>query len=105
MESMGPGGATFAQVCLLLNVFGTAISYLVATSSILELVIGVFTDDPPEILKRRNIVFIIGFLVVLPLGLFRQMGALRFTSLSGDIKFTSTFVGVNFRGRLPSRFQ
>jgi len=83
MESMGPGGATFAQVCLLLNVFGTAISYLVATSSILELVIGVFTDDPPEILKRRNIVFIIGFLVVLPLGLFRQMGALRFTSLSG----------------------
>jgi len=84
LKSMGVRGAQFAQVCLLLNVFGTAISYLVAAASILELVFDViFKHGTPTLLTQRNLVCFIGSLIVFPLALNRQMGALRFTSLSG----------------------
>lgn len=83
----GPWADIFAQTCLLLNLYGTSISYMVASGSMLSKVlrqaVGRVEDGSPlpYYLSAQFITIVTTTAVVMPLCLLRTMGALRFSSL------------------------
>jgi len=83
----GPRMSYFAQAMLLLNLYGTCISYIVAAGNLITPVVkiafGYKTDElvVPFYLETRFIMVFCTSVIVLPLALQRTMGALRYASL------------------------
>mmetsp|Transcript_6169 Transcript_6169/g.9667 ORF Transcript_6169/g.9667 Transcript_6169/m.9667 type:complete len:459 (+) Transcript_6169:33-1409(+) len=71
----------FAQVALLCNLYGTSISYIVASGTMISKVLGVIFDSSSIYLGPKYVMAISTCLIILPLCLLRTMGALRYTSL------------------------
>ncbi|GBG33801.1 Sodium-coupled neutral amino acid transporter 5 [Hondaea fermentalgiana] len=80
----GPRTSLFAQIMLLLNLYGTSISYIVASGSMISRTLQtIFDDYESKILQQKTVMLVTTLLIVVPLCLLRTMGALRYSSLIG----------------------
>ncbi|ETO09713.1 hypothetical protein RFI_27670 [Reticulomyxa filosa] len=79
--SWGRHLANFTQVLLLVQNFGSFISYEVAFGGLLDLVWKVVIDDKTDIYAW--VVLVITWVIIFPLSLLNSMSALQFTSLLG----------------------
>jgi len=80
----GPRLSLFAQIMLILNLYGTSISYIVASGSMVSRTLQtIFDDFESKILQQQTVMLVTTILIVMPLCLLRTMGALRYSSLIG----------------------
>jgi len=79
MHTYGDGLALFIQIVLLIQFFGASVSYVVAYSGLLDLVYRIYFGGS----IYTYLAILVYSLLVIPLGLFRSMSKLRFTSMLG----------------------
>ena len=101
----GPCTEAFTHCCLLLNLYGTSISYVVASGSMLSpvvlLLFGRQNDQHiPYYLSSKCIMIVVTLLIIIPASLYRTMGALRYSSLIAVIGSIYLAVVVMVQGRL-----
>mmetsp|Transcript_21713 Transcript_21713/g.40598 ORF Transcript_21713/g.40598 Transcript_21713/m.40598 type:complete len:479 (-) Transcript_21713:152-1588(-) len=82
----GPVLGNLTQLALLLNLYGTSISYIVAAGSMVSSVLCAVTNEPdlesaPDWMQPRAVMIALVCCIVVPLCLMRTMGALRYSSL------------------------
>ncbi|ETV81778.1 hypothetical protein H257_05366 [Aphanomyces astaci] len=80
----GPRLSMFVQLVISLNLFGTSVGYLVASSELILLVVKPNGDHPTpsEASQSRNaLIGALSLCFVLPLSLLRSLSSLRFSSL------------------------
>ncbi|GAB9473773.1 Amino acid/auxin permease [Globisporangium polare] len=82
----GTGGyrlAGFTQFVVCLNLFGTAVGYLVGSAELIQLAMRAFLGETSHsiLVDRQSLILLLCFIFVLPLSLFRSLESLRFSSL------------------------